>query len=94
MDIRIKTSLPSIVQSIDKTDTTKKKAPVSSSGPKPQSNYLSRKTQSIKSSNKQIQSFTSSVENEIRSQQAFSTYAQIIRITKLNRFKTRFDLFL
>jgi nucleoside diphosphate kinase len=82
-------------QLIDKKMIKPEKKPtVSISNTKPKKSYTSKQTKPIRSSNLKTLSYSAIVESEIKNQQAFSSYSQLIRKTKLNRFKTRFDLFL
>jgi len=89
----IKTSMPSMTQFIKKN--TKKQEKKSIAKRKSRKNtFVSKEVRAIKSSNLKALSYAAIVEKEIKSQQAFTSYSQLIKKTKLNRFKTRFDLFL
>lgn len=95
MNIKISNQTPSMPQIIEKKmKKPERKSSVSVSNVKPKKSYTSIQTKPLRSTNSNLLSYSAIVESEIRSQQAFSTYAQLIRKTKLNRFKTRFDLFL
>jgi|LGVF01.2.fsa_nt_gb hypothetical protein len=95
MDIKINNKTPSVPQLIDKKMIKpEKKSTVSISNSKPIKLYTSKQTNPIRLSNLKTLSYSAIVESEIKSQQAFSSYSQLIMKAKLNRFKTRFDLFL
>ncbi|MCH4889444.1 hypothetical protein EZV73_17820 [Acidaminobacter sp. JC074] len=92
MTIKIYNNKPSMTQYVARSKETNKKAPIQVT--RPAQSYTQTKTLPIRRTSQRVQSFAASVESEIRSQQAFSTYAQLIKKVRLNRFKTRFDLFL